>query len=51
VPGINPGAIGVNLFFVFSGYLMAQLLFVKETEIAIFYKRRFSRIVPAHSFL
>ena len=50
VPGINFGAVGVNLFFVLSGYLMGQLLFIKETPIPIFYKRRVSRIIPAHLF-
>lgn len=50
VPGINLGTVGVNLFFVLSGYLMGQLLFVKETPITVFYRRRISRIVPAHFF-
>lgn len=50
IPGINFGAVGVNLFFVLSGYLMGQLLFIKETPIPIFYRRRISRIVPAHAF-
>ena len=49
VPGINFGTVGVNLFFVLSGYLMGGLLFVKNTPIALFYKRRFSRIFPAHA--
>ena len=50
LPGINLGSVGVNLFFVLSGYLMGQLLFIKETPIPIFYKRRISRIIPAHVF-
>lgn len=50
VPGINFGHVGVNLFFVLSGYLMGRLLFIKNTEIPIFYRRRISRIVPAHIF-
>ena len=49
VPGINFGAVGVNLFFVLSGLLMGQLLFVKATPIPVFYRRRISRIVPAHT--
>ena len=50
VPGIDFGTVGVNLFFVLSGYLMGQLLFIKETPIPTFYRRRISRIVPAHLF-
>jgi peptidoglycan/LPS O-acetylase OafA/YrhL len=50
VPGINLGAVGVNLFFVLSGYLMGGLLFVRKTPLPLFYKRRLSRIVPAHVF-
>lgn len=50
IPGINFGSVGVNLFFVLSGYLMGQLLFIKETPIPVFYRRRISRIVPAHVF-
>ena len=48
VPGINLGNFGVNLFFVLSGLLMSRLLFVQETPLAVFYKRRLSRIFPAH---
>jgi len=47
VPGINFGAVGVNLFFVLSGLLMAQLLFVAKTPIPMFYRRRLARILPA----
>jgi len=50
VPGINLGTVGVNLFFVLSGYLMGQLLFIKETTLPVFYRRRISRIIPAHVF-
>jgi peptidoglycan/LPS O-acetylase OafA/YrhL len=50
VPGINLGAVGVNLFFVLSGFLMGGLLFVRQTPLPLFYKRRLSRIVPAHLF-
>ena len=46
VQGINLGAVGVNLFFVLSGLLMAQLLFIKRVEIPTFYRRRVSRIFP-----
>jgi peptidoglycan/LPS O-acetylase OafA/YrhL len=48
VAGINLGTFGVNLFFVLSGWLMTRLLFVQDTPINTFYKRRISRIFPAH---
>jgi peptidoglycan/LPS O-acetylase OafA/YrhL len=47
VPGINFGAVGVNLFFVLSGMLMARLLFVQATPLPRFYRRRVARIFPA----
>jgi peptidoglycan/LPS O-acetylase OafA/YrhL len=43
---LSLGLLGVNLFFVLSGLLMARLLFIKRTPIAVFYKRRISRIFP-----
>lgn len=48
VSGINLGSVGVTLFFVLSGLLMGQLLFVKQVPLRQFYQRRISRIVPAH---
>ncbi|MDI4631680.1 acyltransferase [Pelomonas sp. V22] len=48
VDGINLGALGVNFFFVLSGWLMTRLLFVQQTPLATFYRRRISRILPAH---
>lgn len=48
VPGINFGTIGVSLFFVLSGLLMAGLLFEKREPLARFYRRRIARILPAH---
>lgn len=48
IPGINLGTLGVNFFFVLSGYLMTGLLFVQATPIDKFYRRRIARIVPAH---
>lgn len=45
--GINLGRFGVELFFVLSGRLMAEILFVKKTPLATFFPRRFSRIYPA----
>lgn len=47
VPGINLGAVGVNLFFVLSGLLMARILFVKNVDLPTFYRRRIARIVPS----
>ena len=46
VAGINFGSVGVNFFFVLSGFLMSRLLFVKSVPIPIFYKRRIARIFP-----
>jgi peptidoglycan/LPS O-acetylase OafA/YrhL len=43
---LSLGLLGVNLFFVLSGLLMARLLFIKRTPIGLFYKRRISRIFP-----
>lgn len=40
------GTLGVQLFFVLSGYLMANLLFVKEVPLPSFFMRRLSRILP-----
>lgn len=41
------GALGVDVFFVLSGWLMAGLLFVRREPLSRFYKRRISRIVPS----
>ncbi len=49
LPGINFGAVGVQLFFVLSGFLMGGLLFVRQTPLPDFFVRRLSRIVPAHA--
>jgi peptidoglycan/LPS O-acetylase OafA/YrhL len=46
VPGINLGAVGVNLFFVLSGMLMARILFLDRVAIDTFYRRRIARIFP-----
>jgi peptidoglycan/LPS O-acetylase OafA/YrhL len=48
VPGINFGTVGVDLFFVLSGWLMCRLLFEQDMPIPTFYRRRVSRIFPAH---
>lgn len=47
VPGINFGTIGVALFFVLSGLLMARVLFIQKTDLATFYRRRISRVIPS----
>ncbi|TPL24296.1 MULTISPECIES: acyltransferase [unclassified Mesorhizobium] len=47
VAGINLGVLGVEFFFVLSGRLMAEILFVERYPLKKFFKRRFSRIYPA----
>lgn len=47
VPGINLGSVGVGLFFVLSGLLMANLLFVKQVTFGTFYRRRVARVFPS----
>jgi peptidoglycan/LPS O-acetylase OafA/YrhL len=44
---INLGRFGVELFFVLSGRLMAEILFERETPLSRFFPRRFSRVYPA----
>lgn len=44
---IYTGRLGVECFFVLSGRLMAEILFIGNTKITTFYWRRFSRIFPA----
>jgi peptidoglycan/LPS O-acetylase OafA/YrhL len=52
LPGVLPGGfLGVDVFFVISGYLITQLI-LKETQersfsLAEFYRRRARRILPA----
>lgn len=43
-PGL--ASVGVDLFFVLSGRLMAEILFVRKTPIRLFFFRRFSRVYP-----
>ncbi|MCJ2094414.1 acyltransferase [Methylobacterium sp. J-072] len=45
--GINLGRFGVEFFFVLSGRLMAEILFVRATPLTTFFVRRASRIYPA----
>ncbi len=46
VEGFNFGTFGVELFFVLSGRLMADILFIKKIPLGVFYRRRLSRIYP-----
>lgn len=46
VEWINLGRMGVDVFFVLSGMLMSNILYVKRVPLNIFYKRRISRIFP-----
>lgn len=47
IPNIGLASWGVELFFVLSGRLMADILFVRQAPLLEFYRRRLSRIVPA----
>lgn len=47
-PGIS--ILGVDLFFVLSGRLMAEILFVRRVPLKTFFIRRFSRIYPGLAF-
>lgn len=48
VPGVS--VLGVTLFFVLSGRLMAEILFVQEVPLPSFFARRFSRVYPGLLF-
>jgi peptidoglycan/LPS O-acetylase OafA/YrhL len=43
---VDLGRMGVDVFFVLSGMLMSNILFIKRTPLSIFYKRRISRVLP-----
>lgn len=45
---IRQGAIGVNVFFVLSGFILTYSHYKKEIPYANFIKRRLIRIYPAH---
>ena len=52
IPGFAGGYVGVDIFFVISGYVITQLLLRESTKgarvgMADFYSRRVRRIVPA----
>ncbi|HUX27650.1 MAG TPA: acyltransferase [Terracidiphilus sp.] len=40
------GGIGVSIFFVLSGILMSQILFIDQMPLRLFYRRRLARIIP-----
>jgi peptidoglycan/LPS O-acetylase OafA/YrhL len=44
-PGLS--TLGVDLFFVLSGRLMAEILFLRQVPLRTFFVRRFSRVYPA----
>jgi peptidoglycan/LPS O-acetylase OafA/YrhL len=46
IDAANLGTLGVDFFFVLSGRLMAEILFLKRTRLPTFYLRRFSRVYP-----
>ncbi|MDX8466852.1 acyltransferase family protein [Mesorhizobium sp. VK23B] len=49
VPGFRGGFVGVDIFFVISGYLITRLLVAEGRELSLveFYGRRMRRILPA----
>lgn len=56
VPGFSAGFIGVDLFFVISGYVITALVFNEKLttgcfDFANFYARRFRRLLPALAFM
>jgi len=44
--GFEAGNLGVQVFFVLSGKLMSQVLFVDRTPLGVFYRRRVARVFP-----
>jgi peptidoglycan/LPS O-acetylase OafA/YrhL len=46
LPALEAGRFGVDLFFVLSGRLMADLLFGKQIPIGRFFQRRLARVLP-----
>lgn len=51
VPGLDGGFVGVDIFFVISGYLITRILAgeleARDFSLARFYERRIRRILPA----
>jgi len=50
ISGLQFGRMGVDIFFVLSGMLMSQILFVKRTPLLTFYRRRIARVFPVFIF-
>ncbi|MBT9386738.1 acyltransferase [Pseudooceanicola sp. CBS1P-1] len=46
LPGSEIARLGVELFFLLSGRLMAQILVFNEARLPTFYWRRFTRVIP-----
>jgi peptidoglycan/LPS O-acetylase OafA/YrhL len=44
--GLDFGSLGVEMFFVLSGRLMADILFIEKFPLGRFFLRRFSRVWP-----
>jgi peptidoglycan/LPS O-acetylase OafA/YrhL len=40
------GPMGVQLFFVLSGFFMSRLLFIRKVPLTTFFVRRFNRVLP-----
>ena len=50
--GFSFGFLGVDVFFVISGFLMAKIYSGIETnKVKIFYLKRLSRLLPAYIFV
>src|SRR6266498_2506488 len=51
IPGIDGGFVGVDIFFVISGYLISTIIWRQLEEgrftLGAFYLRRFRRLAPA----
>lgn len=50
-PGFSGGSIGVDVFFVLSGYLITRLISETQPRLRDFYVRRFFRLTPPLVFM